>query len=165
VQTAQASRNALAGLAPEPGALIGGGIDCFLVILVLFAPIIAPYDPIASDWGAMRLPPDLAHPFGTDDLGILSRVIFGAGASLAAGFISVVIGVPLRLLAGYFGSVTDVVISRCADACSPAPSSCSPSRSPPSSGRASRRRGSAALRCSSSVIPIASFESGVLSST
>jgi hypothetical protein len=60
--------------------------------------------------------PDLAHPFGTDDLGILSRVIFGAGASLAAGFISVVIGVPLRLLAGYFGSVTDVAISRCADA-------------------------------------------------
>jgi ABC-type antimicrobial peptide transport system permease subunit len=64
----------------------------------------------------VRLPPDLAHPFGTDDLGILSRVTFGAGASLAAGFISVVIGVPLRLLAGYFGSVTDVVISRCADA-------------------------------------------------
>jgi peptide/nickel transport system permease protein len=106
----------------EPGALIGGGIVIFFVVLAVLAPIIAPYDPIASDWGAVRQPPDLVHPFGTDDLGrdILSRVIFGARASLAAGFVSVVIavviGVPLGLVAGYFGGAADVVISRCADA-------------------------------------------------
>lgn len=112
----------MARLAREPGAIIGGTIVAFFVMLAVFAPLVAPYDPIASDWGAIRMPPDLAHPFGTDDLGrdILSRVIFGARASLAAGFISVVIamlaGVPLGLLAGYFGGVTDMLISRCADA-------------------------------------------------
>ena len=112
----------MARLAREPGAIIGGTIVAFFVILAVFAPFVAPYDPIASDWGAIRMPPDLAHPFGTDDLGrdILSRVIFGARASLAAGFISVVIamlaGVPLGLLAGYFGGVTDMLISRLADA-------------------------------------------------
>ncbi|MGC1576879.1 MAG: hypothetical protein WA813_12300 [Beijerinckiaceae bacterium] len=61
-KAAQASRNALASLAREPGALIGGSIVCFFVVLALFAPLVAPYDPIASDWGAVRLPPDLAHP-------------------------------------------------------------------------------------------------------
>jgi peptide/nickel transport system permease protein len=114
--------SAMARLARETGALIGGSIVLFFVMLAVFAPIVAPYDPIASDWGAIRMAPDLAHPFGTDDLGrdILSRVIFGARASLTAGFISVVIavlvGVLLGLIAGYFGGVTDVVISRCADA-------------------------------------------------
>ncbi len=118
----RATRSVLARLRREPSALIGGFIVLFFVILALFAPWIAPYDPIASDWGAVRLAPDLAHPFGTDDLGrdILSRVIYGARASLTAGFVSVVIavaiGVPPGLLAGYFGGVTDVVISRCADA-------------------------------------------------
>jgi peptide/nickel transport system permease protein len=106
----------------EPGAVIGGSIVLFFLALAVFAPLIAPYDPIASDWMAVRLPPDLAHPFGTDDLGrdILSRVVFGARASLAAGFVSVAIamaaGVPLGLLAGYFGGLADVLISRCADA-------------------------------------------------
>ena len=115
-------RSTMARFAKEPAALIGGFIVLFFVTLAVFAPFIAPYDPIASDWGAVRLAPELAHPFGTDDLGrdILSRVIFGARASLAAGFISVVIavavGVPLGLIAGYFGSIADVVISRLADA-------------------------------------------------
>jgi peptide/nickel transport system permease protein len=106
----------------EPSALIGGSIVLACLFVAIFAPLIAPYDPIASDWMAVRLPPDFAHPFGTDDLGrdILSRVIFGARASLAAGFASVaialVIGVPLGLIAGYFGGLTDMLISRCADA-------------------------------------------------
>ena len=71
---------------------------------------------------AIREAPRWSHPFGTDDLGrdMLSRVIYGARASLAAGFISVsiamAIGVPLGLIAGYFGGITDMVISRCADA-------------------------------------------------
>ncbi|MBW0003038.1 MAG: ABC transporter permease [Hyphomicrobiales bacterium] len=121
-RTRGAPRSTMARLAKEPAALIGGFIVLFFVTLAVFAPSIAPYDPVASDWSAVRLAPELAHPFGTDDLGrdILSRVIFGARASLAAGFISVVIavavGVPLGLIAGYFGSIADVVISRLADA-------------------------------------------------
>jgi len=113
---------ALARLRREPAFLIGAGIVLAFLAIALLAPLFAPYDPLASDWMAVRMPPDLAHPFGTDDLGrdILSRVIFGARTSLAAGFVSVAIamaiGVPFGLLAGYFGGITDMLISRCADA-------------------------------------------------
>lgn len=106
----------------EPSALIGGGIVLVFALMAVFAPLVAPYDPNASDWSAIRLGPTLAHPFGTDDLGrdVLSRIIFGARASLAAGFLSVAIalvfGVPFGLIAGYFGGVADIVISRLTDA-------------------------------------------------
>lgn len=106
----------------EPSALIGGSIVLAFFLMAVFAPYLAPYDPNASDWMAVRQAPDLHHLFGTDDLGrdVLSRVIFGARASLAAGFISVVIatiiGVPLGIAAGYFGGVVDILISRLADA-------------------------------------------------
>jgi peptide/nickel transport system permease protein len=71
---------------------------------------------------AIRAAPGAAHWFGTDDLGrdVLSRVIFGTQASLAAGIVSVtvavLIGLPFGLMAGYFGGLTDMVISRFADA-------------------------------------------------
>lgn len=106
----------------EPSALIGGGIVLVFALMAVFAPWVAPYDPNASDWSTIRLGPTLAHPFGTDDLGrdVLSRIIFGARASLAAGFLSVAIalvfGVPFGLIAGYFGGVVDIVISRLTDA-------------------------------------------------
>jgi peptide/nickel transport system permease protein len=116
------SRSAFRRLLAEPSALVGGTIVGAFLMMAALAPLISPYDPSASDWMAVREAPGWLHPFGTDDLGrdILSRVIFGARASLAAGFISVsiaiAIGVPLGLIAGYFGGVTDIVISRCADA-------------------------------------------------
>jgi peptide/nickel transport system permease protein len=106
----------------EPSAVAGGAIVIGFVAIAVLAPLIAPYDPLASDWMAIREAPSLAHPFGTDDLGrdMLSRVIFGARASLSAGVVSVVvavlIGVPLGLAAGYFGGFVDLVIARGADA-------------------------------------------------
>lgn len=106
----------------EKSALAGGGIVLAFVLLAAFAPLLAPWDPIASDWGAIREAPSLAHVFGTDDLGrdVLSRCIHGARASLLAGFLSVAVavlaGTPLGMLAGYFGGVLDMLISRCADA-------------------------------------------------
>ncbi|MBO1077038.1 ABC transporter permease [Roseomonas marmotae] len=106
----------------EPAAIGGGLIVLAFVLLALLAPLIAPYDPNASDWMAVREAPSAAHLFGTDDLGrdVLSRVIYGARASLAAGLISVVIalllGVPLGVLAGYFGGFTDMAISQVTDA-------------------------------------------------
>ncbi len=106
----------------EPSAVIGGAIVLGFVLIAIFAPLIAPYDPNASDWMAIREGPSAAHWFGTDDLGrdVLSRVIFGARASLAAGLISVVIanliGVPLGIVAGYFGGIIDMLISRVTDA-------------------------------------------------
>jgi peptide/nickel transport system permease protein len=113
---------ALRRLVRTPSAMLGAAIVAGFVAVALLAPWIAPYDPNASDWLAIRQPPGGAHPFGTDDLGrdVLSRVIYGARASLGAGFVSILvalaIGVPLGLAAGYFRPVADVVISRIADA-------------------------------------------------
>jgi peptide/nickel transport system permease protein len=94
----------------------------FFVALGLFAPLVAPYDPLATAWSAIRKPPSVAHWFGTDDIGrdVASRVIFGARASLLAGVASVLIslsiGVPVGLLAGYAGGKVDTLISRLTDA-------------------------------------------------
>ena len=59
--------------------------------MAIFAPWIAPYDPLATSWSAIRKAPSAAHWFGTDEIGrdVLSRVIFGARASLLAGVVSV----------------------------------------------------------------------------
>ena len=115
-------RSEIRRLLREPSAMIGGTIILFFVVLAVFATWISPYDPNTPDWMAIRAAPNAAHWFGTDDLGrdVLSRVIFGTQASLAAGLISVtvavLIGLPFGLVAGYFGGVTDMAISRIADA-------------------------------------------------
>ena len=99
-----------------------------LLVVVLFvlgaalAPWIAPYDPIATSWTRIRRPPSADFLFGTDENGrdVLSRVLWGARASLMAGALSVaaalVAGVPLGLLAGLAGGWTDAAISRVTDA-------------------------------------------------
>lgn len=116
------SRSDLRRLLREPSALIGAAIILFFAVMAVFAPLIAPYNPNASDWMAIRQPPSAGHWFGTDDLGrdVLSRIIFGARASLAAGVVSVavavLVGVPFGLMAGYFGRLVDMAISRMADA-------------------------------------------------
>lgn len=115
-------RSEIGRLLREPSAIIGGTIILFFVLLAVLASWIAPYDPNVPDWMAIRAAPNAAHWFGTDDLGrdVLSRVIFGTQASLAAGMISVtvavLIGLPFGLIAGYFGGGADMVISRLADA-------------------------------------------------
>jgi len=92
------------------------------VLVAIFAPVVAPYDPLATSWSAIRKAPSAAHWFGTDEIGrdVLSRVIWGARASLLAGvvaaLISLSIGVPIGLLAGYAGGRTDMLISRLTDA-------------------------------------------------
>ena len=92
------------------------------VAAAILAPLIAPYDPIATSWSAIRKAPSAAHWMGTDENGrdVLSRVLFGARASLLAGVVSVVIaagiGVPAGLLAGFAGGWIDAVLSRIVDA-------------------------------------------------
>lgn len=104
------------------GALVGLGIILFFAILAAAAPLLPIPDPAATDWSALRKAPSAAHWLGTDDLGrdILSRMIWGAQASLMAGVfsvvIAVVIGVPFGLIAGYFGGWVDQVISRVTEA-------------------------------------------------
>ncbi len=116
------ARRALRRLIARKGAVAGLIVIATFVALAVFASLIAPSDPVATSWTLVRKPPSALHWFGTDDLGrdILSRVIFGARASLLAGAISVgialSIGVPLGLLAGYRGGFIDALISRITDA-------------------------------------------------
>ncbi|MBW8722800.1 MAG: ABC transporter permease, partial [Polaromonas sp.] len=116
------ARRALRRLMRRRGAMLGLVIVVIFVVLALFAPWTAPYDPIATSWSAVRKPPSMQYLFGTDEIGrdVLSRVVWGARASLLAGLVSVSIsmalGVPVGLLAAYVGGWTDSLISRFTDA-------------------------------------------------
>jgi peptide/nickel transport system permease protein len=109
-------------LVARPAAAAGLVVIVVFVAMAALAPFIAPYDPIATNFAAVRKAPSAAHWFGTDEIGrdVLSRVIFGARASLAAGVLSVLIslaiGVPAGLVAGYAGGTLDTLISRLTDA-------------------------------------------------
>lgn len=113
---------ALKRLARRRGAMVALGVVVFFVLLALLAPEVAPYDPLATSWSAIRKAPSAAHWFGTDEIGrdVLSRVVWGTRASLLAGAVSVSIslafGVPIGLLAGYAGGWADALISRMTDA-------------------------------------------------
>jgi peptide/nickel transport system permease protein len=117
-----APRRALRRLLRRKGAVLGLAVIALFVAAALLAPLLAPYDPTAQSWTVVRKAPSWLHWFGTDDVGrdTLSRVIFGARASLLAGVISVAIaagiGVPLGLAAGYLGGLVDGLLSRLTDA-------------------------------------------------
>ncbi|WP_420970149.1 ABC transporter permease [Bradyrhizobium sp. B120] len=116
------ARRAGRRLVRRKGAVLGLTVIALFILLAVFAPLIVPYDPIATSWSLVRKAPSMQHWFGTDELGrdVLARVVFGARASLLAGVISVsialAIGVPLGLLAGYRGGFIDALISRITDA-------------------------------------------------
>ena len=116
------SRRAWRRLRRRKGAMVGLAVILLIGFVAVFAPLIAPYDPAQQSWAAVRKAPSFAYWMGTDEVGrdVLSRVVFGARASLLAGFISVAIaiaiGVPVGLLAGYAGGLVDGVISRMTDA-------------------------------------------------
>ena len=115
-------RRVLMRLARRRGAMVALGVVVFFILLALLAPQLAPFDPLATRWSAVRKGPSAAHWFGTDEIGrdVLSRVIFGTRASLLAGCVSVSIalalGVPIGLAAGYIGGWVDALISRMTDA-------------------------------------------------
>jgi peptide/nickel transport system permease protein len=104
------------------GAMAALFVVIFMIVVAVLAPWIAPYDPTQTSFSQVRKAPSLAHWFGTDEVGrdVLSRVLFGARASLSAGLVSVGIavgaGVPIGLLAGYAGGWVDTVLSRMVDA-------------------------------------------------
>jgi peptide/nickel transport system permease protein len=121
-KTESPSARAVRNLLRRRGAILGLVVIALFIVLALFAPLIAPYDPTAQSWTSVRKAPSLAHWFGTDDVGrdVLTRVIYGARASLIAGCISIAIalsiGVPLGIVAGYLGGFIDAVLSRITDA-------------------------------------------------
>ena len=116
------ARRAWSRLLARKTAVVGLGLVLALISMALFAGWIAPFDPNKQSWTLLRKPPSALHWFGTDESGrdVLSRVVFGARASLLAGVVSVLIailvGVPVGLLAGYRGGVADALISRVTDA-------------------------------------------------
>src|SRR5262249_60425099 len=100
---------ALRRLRKSKTALFGGVIAMALVLVALFADVLAPHSPTASDQGHTFEAPSRAYPLGTDQLGrdMLSRLIHGSRISLAVGVASVLlalfVGVPLGLVAGFYG--------------------------------------------------------------
>ena len=115
-------RRAWRRLCRRRAALFGGAVVLLFVLMALAAPWLAPHDPIATSWGAIRKAPSAEHWFGTDEIGrdVLSRVIWGTQASLLAGVVSVsislLLGVPIGLAAGFIGGWVDGLISRITDA-------------------------------------------------
>lgn len=104
-------------------AMIGALIIGVMFIFAVFAPLIAPYDPLNQDLDHVLEPESAQHLMGTDDLGrdMLSRIIYGARLSLLAAIYAVgiafVIGVPVGLLSGYYrGAWDELVVMRIVDA-------------------------------------------------
>ncbi len=91
------------------------------LLIAIFAPLLAPYDPILQDAAVRLKPPSMAHPFGTDNFGrdILSRVIWGARIDLQIATFGVVfafvIGTIVGSIAGYFGGWIDIMFMRLID--------------------------------------------------
>jgi peptide/nickel transport system permease protein len=115
-------RRTMRRLTKRRAALVGLMIVAFFIALSILAPIVAPYDPLATNWAMVRKPPSMLHLFGTDEIGrdILARMIWGSRASLMAGIVSVslalTIGVPIGLLTGYVGGIVDGTVMRLVDA-------------------------------------------------
>jgi len=119
---ARGSSRAWKKLKRNRSALFGFVLVAFFVAIAVLAPILPIADPAATSWSAIRKPPSELYWLGSDEIGrdLLSRMIWGARASLLAGVVSVLlavaVGVPFGLLSGYFGGWTDQIISRITDA-------------------------------------------------
>ena len=104
----------------RPLAIAGAVIAVMWLVVAVFAPLIAPYDPLAQTFTALQ-PPSLDHPFGTDELGrdVLSRVIYGARVSIPLALLLVslaaLIGGVLGAIAGYFRGIADGAVMRVTD--------------------------------------------------
>ncbi len=105
----------------SPLTVLGLALTVFLVLVAIFAPLIAPYDPIKQDLKNRLQPPSWEHPFGTDQLGrdIFSRVVWGSRISLFIALIVVAIsftvGTTIGIISGYFGGKVDEVLMRITD--------------------------------------------------
>lgn len=121
---AETTRAVLGGLRHNPQLAFGGAVLVFFVGVAVFAPLLAPHDPIEQDLLSQLLPPlwsdraAPAFPFGTDNLGrdVLSRLIYGTRPALIVmvlgATLSALLGSLLGLFAGYYGGWVDHVISR-----------------------------------------------------
>lgn len=116
------SRELLRAALAKPGLMVGVGIIALSTLLALFPGFFAPHDPNAINVAAMRQPPSLAHPFGTDMLGrdAFSRVIWAYSVNMQmavlATVFALVIGVVVGALVGYYRGLADIIFGRFVDA-------------------------------------------------
>ena len=103
------------------GAVFGLAVFLAIVLMALFADVLAPYDPVIQGVGPANEGPSWAHWAGTDSFGrdMLSRIVYGARIALVVGIVAVllamIVGVTLGLVAGYYGGAVDAVIMRVMD--------------------------------------------------
>lgn len=106
---------------PPTAGIVGALFVTIVVAGTVLAPLFTPFDPLALGTGTL-LPPSLAHPLGTDDLGRdgLARVLYGGRVSLSIGLfsaaISVIVGMTVGMVAGFFGGALDEVLMRITEA-------------------------------------------------
>lgn len=110
-----------------PSAKLGGVVFVIIVVMCVFAPVIAPYGETQMDLQHIYASPSAQHICGTDSLGrdIFSRLLYGGRYSLSLGLIAAVvsnaIGVSIGSIAGYFGGLTETLIMRLMDILSALP--------------------------------------------
>ncbi len=101
-------------------AIAGLTVLGLIIVSTLFAPIISPYDPLSQEFDIL-LPPSPTHVLGTDDLGrdLFTRILYGARVSLFVGvstvLISMLLGVAMGILSGYYGGWIDIIFMRYID--------------------------------------------------
>ncbi len=101
--------------------MAGLAVIGLLAVFAIFAPLVAPADPIAQNLATRLLPPTRQHWLGTDDLGrdLLSRIIYGGRVSLTVGIVSVglaiAVGTALGLISGFYRGISESVIMRVMD--------------------------------------------------
>ncbi|MDB4899241.1 MAG: ABC-type transporter, integral rane subunit [Gemmatimonadetes bacterium] len=123
-RTSRTSRTSLQRLLRDGRARVAIGVLLAVLLLALFAPLLAPYDP-AAQLDIVRLqgrPPSLAHPFGTDEFSrdVLSRMLYGArvsvGVAAVAVSLSMTFGILIGAVAGLMGGAIDAILMRLVDA-------------------------------------------------
>ena len=115
------SRAALRFARRRPLGAVGAAVIIIMILAAVFAGVIAPFDPLINDYGAMLQAPSAGHWFGTDAFGrdVLSRIIYGSRTALWVGFFSSFLGATLGAVIGmssaYFGGKIDLLLQRCMD--------------------------------------------------
>lgn len=105
----------------RPLGAIGAAVIALMLVVAVLAPVLAPYDPLATDFGAMLSPPSARHWLGTDTFGrdVLSRLIYGSRTALLVGFGASLLGATAGALLGvasaYFGGRVDLYLQRIMD--------------------------------------------------
>jgi peptide/nickel transport system permease protein len=108
-------------LRQQPLGAAGLAVIVLMILAAVFAPLVAPYDPLDVDYANILAAPTWAHPLGTDNFGrdVLSRIIYGAQTALSIGFLASILGSTIGALVGvasaYFGGKIDMLVQRLMD--------------------------------------------------